>query len=486
MGLIKALTGAVGGVLSDQWKEYFYCESMEADVLVQKGQKRISGRSTNRYGENNIISNGSAIAVADGQCMIIVEQGKIVEVCAEPGTFTYDTSTEPSIFYGDLGTNIKETFKNIGKRFTYGGSPGNDQRVYYFNTKEILGNKYGTVNPITYKFVDEYVGIKMAMSLKCNGEYSYRITDPILFYTNVCDNVDDEYRRNKIDSQLKSELITALMPAFGQFAQKGMDYTDIPLHSMELADILNNILSEKWSKLRGISIVSLGINSLKASDEDEAELKRLQRARANADPSLRAGLHGVATASALEHAAQNEGQGGAFMAFAGMNMANQSSANAQMNEMQMQMQQMQMQLQQQQQQNQMQQNQMQQNVGGGQAPAANSWTCECGTSNTGKFCASCGKPKPAPAGVWKCSCGTENTGKFCANCGKPKPEEQIGWTCVCGAVNKGKFCAECGAPKPKGAPVYKCDKCGWEPKDTSNPPKFCPECGDVFDDNDIQ
>ncbi|MBO4548418.1 MAG: SPFH domain-containing protein, partial [Abditibacteriota bacterium] len=253
MGLIKAIVGAAGGVLSDQWNEYFYCDAMEADVLVQKGQKRISGRSTNRHGENNIISNGSTIAVADGQCMIIVEQGKIVEVCAEPGTFVYDTSSEPSIFTGDLGTSIKETFKNIGKRFTFGGSPGNDQRVYYFNTKEIMGNKYGTVNPITYKFVDEYVGIKLAMSLKCNGEYSYRIIDPILFYTNVCGNVEDEYRRSSIDSQLRSELIGGLMPAFGQFASKGMDYTDIPLHAMELADILNNLLSEKWSKLRGIT-----------------------------------------------------------------------------------------------------------------------------------------------------------------------------------------------------------------------------------------
>ncbi|MBR6531246.1 MAG: SPFH domain-containing protein, partial [Clostridia bacterium] len=154
MGLIKAGVGALGGVLADQWKEFFYCDSLKNDVLMVKGQKRVSGRSSNTKGSDNLISNGSGIAVADGQCMIIVEQGKVVEFCAEPGEFTYDTSTEPSLFSGKLGDTIKETFKTVGKRFTYGGDTGKDQRVYYFNTKEIMDNKFGTPNPFMFEVVN--------------------------------------------------------------------------------------------------------------------------------------------------------------------------------------------------------------------------------------------------------------------------------------------------------------------------------------------
>ena len=146
MGLIKAITGAVGGVLADQWKEFFYCDALDSDTLMVKGQKRVSGRSSNTKGSENVISNGSGIAVADGQCMIIVDQGKIVEFCAEPGQFTYDTSTEPSIFTGDLDDAIMDTFQDIGRRFTYGGDTGKDQRVYYFNTKEISDRKSTRLN----------------------------------------------------------------------------------------------------------------------------------------------------------------------------------------------------------------------------------------------------------------------------------------------------------------------------------------------------
>ena len=134
MGLIKAATGAIGGTLADQWKEYFYCESLDADVLAAKGEKRISGRSSNRYGEDNIITDGSHIAVADGQCMIIVEDGKVLEVCAEPGAYTYDTKTSPSIFGGSLLGGLKGAAKEAWERFSFGGGAGKDQRIYYFNT----------------------------------------------------------------------------------------------------------------------------------------------------------------------------------------------------------------------------------------------------------------------------------------------------------------------------------------------------------------
>ena len=472
MGLIKAIAGATGGVLADQWKEYIYCESQPADVLVSKGQKRVGGRSSNTSGEDNVISNGSVVAVNDGQCLIIVENGKVVDICAEPGEYRYDTSLAPSVFTGNsLSESVGQVFNQIGKRFTFGGDPGQDQRVYFVNTKEIIGNKYGTPNSIAFKVVDPDINFKLTMSLRCFGEYSYRITNPILFYTNICGNVEREYTRDEIDSQLKSELLTALQPAFAKLSAMRVEYDEILAHTMELADSLNEVLSKKWSEYRGIEIVNFGINSIKASDEDEAKLKEYQSRATLTNPNMRAAYMAGGMTEAMENAAMNESTGPA-MAFMGMNMAQ----NAGMMGM----------------------NMGANNFGMGQqpvqpqpqapAPAANGWTCSCGTTNTGKFCAQCGSPKPEPkpaAGSWTCSCGATNTGKFCAQCGSPKPADPEGWTCSCGAVNKGKFCSECGAKKPAGAPLYKCDKCGWEPEDPHNPPKFCPECGDPFDDNDI-
>lgn len=465
MGLLKAALGAAGGVMADQWKEYFYCESIPENVMAVKGVHRVSGNSSNTKGSENIISNGSVIAVADGQCMIIVDQGKVTELCAEPGEFQYDSSTEPSIFSGELGNSIMETFKTMGKRFTFGGEPAKDQRVYYFNTKELIGNKYGTPSPVPFRVVDQRAGIDIDISLRCFGEYSYRICDPILFYSNVCGNVSEAYTRDRLEGQLKTELLTALQPAFAKISEMGIRYSSLPGHTMELAEALNEVLSGKWRDLRGLEIVSFGVSSVKASDEDEAMLKEMQRNAAFMDPT-RAAAHLVgAQAAAMQSAASNQGAGAA-MAFMGMNMAGQSGGVNAQNLYQM----------------------------GGQQQAAQpaaGWICSCGQSGiSGKFCPNCGakKPEPKPIGdSWKCpSCGTDVSGKFCPECGAKKPEtEAAGWTCSCGAVNKGKFCSECGAKKPAGVPQYKCDKCGWEPEDPTHPPKFCPECGDPFDDGDI-
>ena len=470
MGLIKAALGSVGGVLADQWKEFFYCESIPANVLVTKGQKRTGNRSSNTKGSENIISNGSVIAIADGQAMIIVEQGKVVDICAEPGEYTYDMSTEPSIFAGDLGESIKQSFATIGKRFTFGGDTGKDQRIYYFNTKELIGNKYGTPSSVPFRVVDERAGIDIDINIRCFGEYSYHICDPILFYTNVCGNVAAEYTRDKLDSQLKSELLTALQPAFAKISAMGIRYSALPGHTTELADALNEVLSEKWSGLRGIEIVSFGVSSVKAEEEDEKMIKEMQRNAAFMDPT-RAAAHMVGSqASAMQAAASNQGAGAA-MTFMGMgmaqNMGGMNTANLY----------------------QMGQQQAAQQPAPAPAPAAPAgWTCSCGqTGNQGKFCMGCGaaKPEPKPVDSWKCSCGATATGKFCPECGAPKPAED-GWTCSCGQVNKGKFCPNCGAKKPAGVPQYKCDKCGWEPEKGVKPPKFCPECGDPFDDGDIQ
>lgn len=469
MGLIKAALGAAGGVLADQWKEYFYCESIPADILAVKGQKRTSGRSSNTKGSDNIISNGSIIAVADGQCMLIVEQGKVVDVCAVPGEYTYDMSTEPSIFSGDLGESIGQVFQTIGKRFTFGGEAPKDQRVYYFNTKELIGNKYGTASPVPFRVVDQRAGIDIDISIRCFGEYSYRVANPLLFYTNVCGNVEAGYERSQIDSQLKTELLTALQPAFARISDMGIRYSALPGHTTELAQALNEELSAKWRDLRGLEIVSFGVSSVKASEEDEKMIKELQRNAAFMDPT-RAAAHLVgAQASAMQSAASNPNAGPA-MAFMGMGMADQAGGMNAQNLYAM--------------------GQQQTPAPAAPAPAPAAapagWTCTCGQSgNMGKFCQSCGNPQPAPAESWQCSCGATATGKFCPECGKPKPAAD-GWTCSCGTVNKGKFCQDCGKPKPAGVPQYKCDKCGWEPSDPAHPPKFCPECGDPFDDGDLQ
>jgi len=427
MGLIKAALGSINTMLGDQWREFFYCESMPENILVSKGSKRISGKSSNTNYSDNLISNGSVIAVNEGQCMMIVEQGQIVEFAAEAGEYTWNSSTESSIFYGGLGNGISGSWETLKRRFTFGGDTAKDQRVYFFNLKEIMGNKFGTPAPVPFRVVDQNIGLDVDISIRCNGEYSYKITDPMLFYKNVCGNIDGDYTRDRIDSQLKSEFITALQPAFARISAAGIRYSALPGHATEMADAMDNELTAKWGALRGISVVSVGINSATASAEDEAMIKELQKSAVFRNTNMAAAHMVQAQAEAMKSAAKNEN--GAMMGFMGMNMA--------------------------------------QNAGGMNANAL--------------FQMGQQQPATAPANGWTCKCGTVNTGKFCTECGAA-----AGWTCSCGGVNKGKFCSECGAKKPSGEPLYRCDKCGWEPEDPKNPPKFCPECGDRFDSNDIQ
>ena len=469
MGLIKAGIGALGGVLADQWKEYFYCDALPVEVLVKKGQKRVSGRSSNTKGSDNVISNGSVIAVADGQCMIIVEQGKVVEVCAEPGEFVYDTSTEPSIFSGKLGKSILDTFKAIGKRFTYGGDTGKDQRVYYFNTKEIIGNKFGTPSPIIFEVMNKRIGFSRTVNVRCNGVYSYTISNPLLFYTRVCGNVEYEYTRDQIDSQLKAEFVSALQPAFGALAEMELRPAQIPGKVNELKAAMNEALKAEWVESRGITVEKIALNPITLNPEDMQKIQEMEDSMSyGANPFMMAGRMTNATANAMETAAGNSA--GAMTGFMGMNMAGNAmgggfNAAQQLYGMGQ---------------------QMQQQAPQSRQPAGDSWKCACGAVNTGKFCAECGakKPEPKAADSWVCSCGATVTGKFCPECGTKKPADE-GWTCTCGAVNKGKFCAECGAKKPAGVPQYRCDKCGWQPADPTKAPRFCPECGDPFDSGDL-
>ena len=399
MGLIKAAAGAFGGTMADQWKEFFYCDAIDKDVLVVKGEKRVGGRSSNKKGSDNIISSGSGIAVADGQCMIIVEQGKVVEVCAEPGQFTYDASTEPSIFAGSLGEGIHRTFDTVKKRFTFGA------------------------NPIPFRVVDRNIGLDIDVSVRCNGVYSYKIVDPLLFYTNVCGNVEQQYDREEIEVQLKTEFVSALQPAFAKISELQIRPSAIPGHVLELCDAMNEALTKKWQQTRGLAVVSIAMNPVTLPEEDAQLIKDAQKNAILRDPTMAAATLAGAQADAMKSAASNTA--GAMTGFMGMGMAGQAGGANMQNLYQMGAQQ-----------------QAAQNMQ--PASGAGTWKCECGAENTGKFCSECGKPKPQQE-EWICSCGAVNTGKFCSECGSPRPAGK--WTCSCGAVNTGKFCAECGKPR---------------------------------------
>ena len=426
MGLIKAITGAAGGVLADSWREFFYCDAdvLDENTLAAKGQKRTSdrGRSSNVRGESNIISDGSIIAVNDGQCMIIVESGEIVDVCAEPGQFVYDRSTEPSIFYGSLGEGIKATFERIGQRFTFGGDTGKDQRVYFFNTKEIYGNKYGTSSPIPFRIVDANLGLDMDAKVRMNGEYSYRLTDPLIFYKKVCGNVEEPYTRDRLDSQMKSELLTALQPALARISEQGVRYSAVPAHTKELADFLNDELSKEWTEQRGIKVEKFGVNSITLPEEIEKQISDRQMAQTMINPNQAAAVMTNATANAMQDAANNTA--GAMTGFMGMGMAQGMGGGAASS----------MFAQGAQQQGAYEQPQSQYPMaqGGGFAGAAQS------------------QGAPAAAGGWACpQCGQENTANFCSNCGTKKPEAPASWFCPqCGQENKANFCSNCGTARP--------------------------------------
>lgn len=455
MGLIRAAISAVGGTMADQWKEFFICESLDADVLAVKGQKRIGSRSANKKGSDNLITSGSGIAVADGQCALIVEQGKIVEVCAEPGEYTYDASTEPTIFSGNLGSSLDQVFDVIGKRFTYGGDTGKDQRIYYINTKELIDNKFGTPNPVPFRVVDRNIGLDVDVAVRCSGVYSYRISNPLLFYANVCGNIEQEYRREELDHQLKTEFISALQPAFAKISDLEIRPNALPGHVTELCDAMNEALTGKWANTRGITVVSVAIGTIDLPKEDAEMIKQAQKTAILRDPMMAAATLTEAQAGAMKTAAGNSA--GAMTGFMGMGMAAQNGGMNAQNLYQM----------------------------GAEMAQHNAGQNQKNVSSQPHMTAPGKGGEKEAAGKWTCACGAvnEKEWKFCQECGKERPQE--GWICSCGAENKGKFCTECGKPRPKGTPVYQCDKCGWKPEDPKNPPKFCPECGDPFDANDI-
>lgn len=448
MGLIKAAKDSFSSILSDQWREYFYCDSLSNDVLMVKGQKRQDSNRKNNNGNDNIISNGSVVAVNEGQCMIIVDQGGIVDVCAEAGEFVYDTSTEASLFYGSLGDNIKNTFTTMAKRFTFGGNTAKDQRVYFFNTKEILNNMYGTATPIPFHIIDKNTGFEFETNMKCNGKYTFKLVDPLLFYKNVAGNVRDTYTKTELISMMKDEMIEALKAATAEIAGNGVLPSQVAGHSKEITKIVVREMSAQWTELRGVEIVSLTMNP----SFPEADLERINKWADTA----------VLRSGAMAEARRNEAFSNMMEGKNGSGNNSGNSGDAMGNMMNM-----------------MAMNMMGNMMGNGAFGGMMGTPAQAGQQTQPQM-----QPQAAPVLGWTCSCGkTDNRGKFCAECGSPKPAA-AGWTCSCGHVNQGKFCQECGQKKPEGAPLYKCDKCGWEPEDPTHPPKFCPECGDVFDEKD--
>ncbi len=455
MGIIQAALIGAMGTLKDSWQEFFVCESIPSDVLVVKGKKQLGKHSSNKNSSENVITDGSTIVVHEGQAMIMVDQGCIVEIAAQPGIYEYRTGTAPSFFSPDcsFGGRLKNTFKEMWDRIKHGGDASKDQRIYYFNMKEIMDNKFGTQNPVPFRMTYQDLGRSFTVGVRCNGVYSYRIADPVLFFANVCGNVTGTYNRSNLDAQLRSEFIDILQPAFANISASGIRYDELPGRQRELKEALNKELENDWREKRGLLIEKVAINSATISEADTKRIQEYEDRAWNTNPTNAAATLIEAQANAMNNAANNPN--GAAMGFFGMGMAQQAGGFNAQNLFAM---------------------GQQQNAAGVQAapvqpaapaqpapqaaPAADSWTCSCGTVNSKKFCSECGKPKPAPVTA-------------------------DGWVCECGAVNKGKFCSECGKPKPAGAPLYRCDKCGWEPADPYNPPKFCEECGDPFNDEDI-
>lgn len=504
MGLIKVAKNVVQSMLADQWREYFYCSALPGDILVKKGQrKNTSGRNNNTKGSGDIITNGSIIAVNEGQCMIIVDQGGVVDLCAVAGEYTFDSSTEPSLLYGDLSDNVKKTMETFFKRFSFGGNTAKDQRVYYINTLEIMDNLFGTASPMPFLYVDDNLGIELEVDIKFNGTYSFRITDPLLFYKNVCGNVQDSYMRSSLQSTMKAELMQAMQPALAKLGDLRIRVSDIPKHTMDLTEELNWQLSEKWVETRGIEVVSLSMNAPTMTQEMKNKINEAQLDVAYMNADMRMARASKASSQAMINAAGNSagsdrgilGMGLAMMMGDEVgNMLNGNSQNSLYQNAedyggQQSAQERYMQRnggQQSAQEQDLQRNGRQQNAqgqdlqrNGGQQSVQEQYMQRNAQQ----------APRMQPAGAapalgWKCQCGyADNRGKFCSDCGSPKPVD-AGWTCSCGNVNQGKFCTNCGSKKPEGAPLYRCDKCGWEPEDPAKPPRFCPECGDAFDEND--
>lgn len=418
MGLITAAVSSVSGVLSDSWKEVIEPEDMNDSTLLVKGVAVKKG--SNKRGTDNYVSNGSVIHVYPNTLMLLIDGGKIVDYSAQEGYYEVNNSSAPSLFNGELMDSVKETWK----RFQFGGVPSQKQYVYYINTAEIKGIKFGTRNPVNY--FDNFYNAELF--LRAHGSYSLKITDPIKFFTEFAPKGTDRIEIKDLSEQLFNEFMDALQSAINQMSVDGVRISAITSKSRELSKYMADVLDEDWNGLRGIEICSVGLASISYDDESKALINMRNKGAMMSDPTIREGFVQSSVAQGMQAAGSNtSGAGNAFMAMGmGMNGAGGfMNAASQTNAAQMQ-QQAQMQAQQ------------------AQQAAANGWKCSCGTVNTGNFCSGCGSKKPESTS-WQCSCGTVNTGRFCSNCGSPKPAGD--WVCSCGTKNSGNFCSGCGAKR---------------------------------------
>lgn len=466
MGLIKSIFKSTRSTLGDEWLEFIYCDEMPADVLMRKGRKRVAQGSSNVKGSDNIITNGSRIAVNEGQFLLVVDNGKIVDFSDEAGTYIFDKSSEPSLFYGSFGKGLVDTFHKIGQRFAFGGDTGHDQRVYFINKKLITDNKFGTRSPIPFRDSEW----NLTVNITCFGTYVYRVVNPLLFYTNLCGNVQYEFKRDEIEEQFKSDLIGSLLPAITKVSTKRISYDMLPGMEDELTETIRASLKIDWEDKTGINIDRIKIENVSPIEEDAKKIQKLQETRVYTSNDFANAAKQMAQADLISGMGQGAAKGGSAGGIEGvagmMGVAMMGNIMGMGNPL----------------------------SGAQTGSAVQGWKCECGAVNTGNFCNVCGKPKPQEKAAWICSCGSSNVGNFCKDCGRPRPAEDgsqdraapgnTEWICACGAKNTGKFCSECGKPKP-AVKRYKCDKCGWQPEDPTKPPKFCPNCGDIFDAGDL-
>ena len=423
MGIVKAITNAVGGALADQWLEVYEADNMgdqtvfAPGVLIRKGQ--------NTKGTPGTVSNGSIVHVYDNQFMLLVDGGKVVDYTAEPGYYKVDNSSLPSLFNGQFGDTLKETFSRI----KFGGETPTSQKVFFINLQEIKGIRFGTRRPINY--FDSFYNAELF--LRAHGTYSIKVVNPLKFYAEAIPRNKEHVNIDEINEQYLSEFLEALNTAINQMSADGQRISFVTSKSRELGKYMSGVLDEEWTQTRGMEIQAVGIASLSYDEKSEELINMRNQGAMLSDPTVREGYVQGAMARGLEAAGSNAN--GAMAGFMGMGMASNvgggmMGAASATNLSQMQMQQ-------------------QQNPTP-QAPVqtpsqAAGWTCSCGNVNTGKFCNECGKPMPAPASAWVCECGATNNGKFCGNCGKPMPAAD--WTCECGTVNSGKFCSNCGKPR---------------------------------------
>ena len=418
MGIIRATVNAIGGGFADQWQEVIEAGTMSDTTVFKKGVAVRGGdrRNANRRGTSDVITSGSVVHVYPNQFMLLVDGGKVVDFTAEEGYYKVDNAAAPSLFAGQFGDSVKDTFARI----KFGGTPSYSQQVFFVNTQEIKGIKFGTRSPVNY--FDNFYNSELF--LRAHGTYSIKITDPLKFYTEVVAKGAKEVNINDINEQYLAEFLDALQAAINRMSADNIRVSHVTSHSRELSAYMARELDADWKAMRGFEVLSVGIASISYDDESKELINMRNKGAMLGDPSVREGYVQGSVARGLEAAGSNAG--GSATAFMGMGMGMNAgggfmaSASAS--------------------------NQAQMERNAKKAPAADGWTCACGATNSGKFCAECGKPRPTAPEGWTCACGAVNSGKFCSECGKPRPDGE--WFCSeCGAKNRGKFCAECGKPR---------------------------------------